>query len=106
MLYKNGKLKRCSPVLNTVNGVAVGEATLPIWSEHFKTLLNRLAPSALELEHVQRSIYAVNEEPATESEVLVCIQKMKNEKSGGDDCISAEILKYLEMTKIIIIQYG
>ncbi|KAK6744165.1 hypothetical protein RB195_011088 [Necator americanus] len=48
----SGKMKRCSPVLNTVNGVAVGEATLPIWKEHFKTLLNRLAPSAPELEHV------------------------------------------------------
>ncbi|KAK6726307.1 hypothetical protein RB195_004553 [Necator americanus] len=103
----SGKMKRCSPVLNTANGVAVGEATLPIWKEHFKTLLNRLAPSAPELEHVHRSTYAVNEGPPTESEVLVCIQKMKNGKSGGDDGISAEMLKYLppsgihEMTKII-----
>ncbi|KAK6757561.1 hypothetical protein RB195_015398 [Necator americanus] len=48
----------------------VGEATLPIWKEHFKTLLNRLAPSAPELEHVHRPKYAVNEEPPTESEVL------------------------------------
>ncbi|KAK6735878.1 hypothetical protein RB195_018872 [Necator americanus] len=68
-----GKMKRCSPVLNTVNGVAVGEATIPIWREHFKTLLNRLASSALELKHVHTSTYAVNEEPPTESEVLVCI---------------------------------
>ncbi|KAK6733225.1 hypothetical protein RB195_017153 [Necator americanus] len=103
----SGKMKRCSPVLNTANGVAVGEATLPIWKEHFKTLLNRLAPSAPELEHVHRPTYLVNEEPPTESEVLVCIQKMKNGKSGGDDGISAEMLKYLlpsgirEMTKII-----
>ncbi|KAK6757534.1 hypothetical protein RB195_015383 [Necator americanus] len=101
------KMKGCSPVLNTANGVAVGEATLPIWKKHFKTLLNRLAPSALELEHVHRPTYAVNEEPPTESEVLVCIQKMKNGKSGGDDGISAEMLKYRppsgirEMTKII-----
>ncbi|KAK6738004.1 hypothetical protein RB195_020224 [Necator americanus] len=35
------KMKRCYPVLNTANGVAVGEATLPIWKEHLKTLLNR-----------------------------------------------------------------
>ena len=103
----SGKMKRCSHVLNTANGVAVGGATLPIWKEHFKTLLNRLAPSAPELEHVHRPTYAVNEEPPTESEVLVCIQKMKNGKSGGDDGISAEMLKYLppsgirEMTKII-----
>ncbi|KAK6750210.1 hypothetical protein RB195_002293 [Necator americanus] len=75
--------------------------------EHFKILLNRLAPSAPELDHVHRPTYAVNEEPPTESEVLVCIQKMKNGKSGGDDGISAEMLKYLppsgirEMTKII-----
>ncbi|KAK6734129.1 hypothetical protein RB195_017730 [Necator americanus] len=106
----SGKMKRCSPVLNTANGVAVGEATLPVWKElwkeHFKTLLNRLAPSAPELRHVHRPTYAVNEEPPTESEVLVCIQKMKNGKSGGDDGISAEILKYLppsgirEVTKI------
>ncbi|KAK6763135.1 hypothetical protein RB195_023735 [Necator americanus] len=95
-------MKRCSPVFNTANGVAVGEATLPIWREHFKTLLNRLAPSAPELEHVHRPTYAVNE-----SEVLVCIQKTRNGKSGGDDGISAEMLKYLlpseirEMTKII-----
>ncbi|KAK6749134.1 hypothetical protein RB195_001625 [Necator americanus] len=51
--------------------------------------------------------YAVNEEPPTVSEVLVCIQKMKNGKSGGDDGISTEMLKYLPpsgirgMTKII-----
>ncbi|KAK6748090.1 hypothetical protein RB195_000986 [Necator americanus] len=99
--------QRCSPVLNTANGVAVGKATLPVWKKHFKTLLNRLAPSAPELEHVHRPTYAVNEEPPTESEVLVCIQKMKSGKSGGDDRISAEMLKYLppsgirEMTKII-----
>ncbi|KAK6758229.1 hypothetical protein RB195_015819 [Necator americanus] len=71
----SGKMKRCFPVLNTANGVAVGEATLPTWKKHFKTLLNRLAPSAPEFEHVQRPTYAVNEEPPTESEVLVCIQK-------------------------------
>ncbi|KAK6734175.1 hypothetical protein RB195_017761 [Necator americanus] len=103
----SGKMKRCFPVLNTASGVAVGEATLPIWKEHFKTLLNRLALSAPELEHVHRPTYAVNDEPPTELEVLVCIQKMKNGKSGGDDGISAEMLKYLppsgirEMTKII-----
>ncbi|KAK6741581.1 hypothetical protein RB195_009446 [Necator americanus] len=102
-----GKIKKCFPVLNTANGVAVGEAILPIWKQHFMTLLNRLAPSASELEHVHRPTYAVNEEPPTESEVLVCIQKMKNGKCGGDDGISAEMLKYLppsgirEMTKII-----
>ncbi|KAK6744489.1 hypothetical protein RB195_011292 [Necator americanus] len=89
-------MKRCSPVLNTVNGVAVGEATLPIWVDHSKTLLNRPALSAPELEHVQRPTYAVNEESPSESEVLV-IQKMKNGKSGGDDGISAD----REMTKII-----
>ncbi|KAK6728136.1 hypothetical protein RB195_005657 [Necator americanus] len=103
----SGKMKRCSTFLNTANGVAVGKTTLPIWKEHFKTLLNRLAPSAPELEHVHKPTYAVNEEPGTESQVLVCIQKMKNGKSGGDDGISAEMLKYLppsgirEMTKII-----
>ncbi|KAK6762063.1 hypothetical protein RB195_022963 [Necator americanus] len=103
----SGKLERCSPVLNTANEVAVGEATLPIWREQLKTLLNRLAPSASELEHVRRPTYAVNEEPPTDSEVLVCIQKIKNGKSTGNDGISAEMLKYLppsgirEMTKII-----
>ncbi|KAK6743812.1 hypothetical protein RB195_010859 [Necator americanus] len=81
----SGKMKRCSPVLNTASGAAVGEATLPIWKEHLKTLLNRLTPSAPELEHVHRPTYAVNEEPPTVSEVLVCIQKMKNGKSGGDE---------------------
>ncbi|KAK6743110.1 hypothetical protein RB195_010404 [Necator americanus] len=91
----SGKMKRCSLVLNIANEVAVGEATLPIWKEHFKTLLNRLAPSAPELEHVHRPTYVVNEKPLTESEVLVCIQKTKNGKSGGDDGISAEVLKYL-----------
>ncbi|KAK6742351.1 hypothetical protein RB195_009926 [Necator americanus] len=100
-------MKRCSPVLNTANGVAVGEATLPIRRDHFKALLNRQAPSAPELEHVHRPTYVVNEEPPTESEVVVCIQKMKNGKCGGDDGISAEMLEYLpssgirEMTKII-----
>ncbi|KAK6734897.1 hypothetical protein RB195_018222 [Necator americanus] len=99
-------MKRRSLILNTANGAAVGEATLSIWRVHFKTLLNRLAPSAPELEHIHRPTYSVNEEPPTVSEVLVCIQKMKNGKSGGDDGISAEMLKYLplsgirEMTKI------
>ncbi|KAK6726553.1 hypothetical protein RB195_004715 [Necator americanus] len=81
----SGKMKRCSPVLNTANGVPVGETTLPIWRKHFNTLLNRLAPSAPELEHVHRPTYAFNEEPPTESEVLACTQKMKNGKSGGED---------------------
>ncbi|KAK6752326.1 hypothetical protein RB195_003630 [Necator americanus] len=103
----SGRMKRCFPIPNTANGVAVGEATFPIWKEHFKTLLNQLAPSAPKLEHVHRPTYAVNGGPPTESEVLVRIQKMKNGKSGGDDRISAEMLKYLlpsvirEMTKII-----
>ncbi|KAK6757446.1 hypothetical protein RB195_015332 [Necator americanus] len=91
----SGKMKRCSPVPNITNGVAVDEAALPIWRDHCKTLLNRQTPSASELEHVHRPTYAVNEEPPTESEVLVCIQKMKDRKSGGDDGISAEMLKYL-----------
>ncbi|KAK6744134.1 hypothetical protein RB195_011068 [Necator americanus] len=72
----SGKMKRCSLVLNTANGVAVGEVTLPIWKEHFKTLLNRLAPLlAPELEHVHRPTYAVNEEPPTESEVWSIFKK-------------------------------
>ncbi|KAK6764509.1 hypothetical protein RB195_024724 [Necator americanus] len=102
----SGKMKRCSPLLNTANEVAVGKATLPIWRNHFKTLLNRQAATP-ELKHVHKQTYAVNEESPTESEALVCIQKMKNGKSGGDDRISAEMLKYLppsgirEMTKII-----
>ncbi|KAK6763972.1 hypothetical protein RB195_024344 [Necator americanus] len=69
----SSKMKRCSSVLNTANGVAVGEATLPIWRDHLKTLLNRQAPPAPELEHVHRPTYALNEEPPTDSEVLVCI---------------------------------
>ncbi|KAK6732088.1 hypothetical protein RB195_016454 [Necator americanus] len=80
--------------------------TLPVWSDHFKTLLNRQAPLAPELEHVHRPTYAVNEEPLTESEILGCIQKMKNGKCSGDDGISGGMLKYLppfgirEMAKI------
>ncbi|KAK6765655.1 hypothetical protein RB195_025520 [Necator americanus] len=46
--------KNPHPVLNTANGVAVSETTLPIWREHFKTVLNRHAPSAPELERVHR----------------------------------------------------
>ncbi|KAK6760578.1 hypothetical protein RB195_021877 [Necator americanus] len=74
----SGKMKICPviyPVLNTANGVAVGEATFPIWREHFKTLLNWLVPSAPELEHVHRPTYAVNKEPPTKSEILVRSQK-------------------------------
>ncbi|KAK6761844.1 hypothetical protein RB195_022796 [Necator americanus] len=82
------KMKGCSSAINTSNGVAVGEATLPIWRDQFKTLLKRQAPSVPELGHVDRPTYAVNEESPTESEVLVCIQKMKNGKCGGDDGIS------------------
>ncbi|KAK6736729.1 hypothetical protein RB195_019434 [Necator americanus] len=100
-------MKRCSPVLNTAKGVAVGVATLPIWRDHIKTLLNWDTPSAPELEHVHRPTYALGEELPTEPEVLVCIQKMKNGRSGGDDGISVEMLKHhppsgiREMTKII-----
>ncbi|KAK6736989.1 hypothetical protein RB195_019592 [Necator americanus] len=65
------KMKRCSPVLNTASGKAEGEATLSIRRDHFKTLLNRQALSNSELEHVNGPKYAVNEEPPTESEVLV-----------------------------------
>ncbi|KAK6761126.1 hypothetical protein RB195_022262 [Necator americanus] len=57
--------------------------------DNFKSLLNRQAPSVPEVEHVERPTYAINEEPLTESEVLVCIQKTRNGKSSGDD------LKYL-----------
>ncbi|KAK6728285.1 hypothetical protein RB195_005744 [Necator americanus] len=55
--------------------------------------------------------YAINEEIVTEFEVLVCIQKMNDGKSGRDDGISAEMLKYLpssgirEMTRSSV-QYG
>ncbi|KAK6742954.1 hypothetical protein RB195_010307 [Necator americanus] len=99
-------MKTCSPVLNTASGKPFSETALPIWRDHFKTLLNRQTPSAPELEHIHRSTYAVKEEPPAESEALVCIQKMKNGISGGDDGINAEMLKYLspsgirEMTKI------
>ncbi|KAK6739955.1 hypothetical protein RB195_008437 [Necator americanus] len=79
--------KRCSTFLSTANGVAVVEATLPIQGHHFSTLLDRQTPSALELEHVHRQIYAVDEEPPTQSEVLISAElacsfwKMeKNEK--------------------------
>ncbi|KAK6745470.1 hypothetical protein RB195_011910 [Necator americanus] len=47
----SSKMKRCSPVLNTAIGVTADETTLPIWREHFKTLLNRQAQLAPELEH-------------------------------------------------------
>ncbi|KAK6757718.1 hypothetical protein RB195_015496 [Necator americanus] len=63
------------------------------------TLLNRQTPSAPELEHVHRPTYAVNEEPPTESEVLVCIQKMKNGKFGEDDRISAEMRMDMDRRK-------
>ncbi|KAK6753818.1 hypothetical protein RB195_013042 [Necator americanus] len=75
-------MKRCSTVLNTANEMAVGEATLSIWTDHSKTLLNRQAPSAPEPEHINRPTYAVNEGLPTKSEALICIQKMKNGKSG------------------------
>ncbi|KAK6761034.1 hypothetical protein RB195_022196 [Necator americanus] len=53
--------------------------------DYFKTLPNQQGLSVPELKHVYRPTYAVNEEPRIESKVLVCIQKMKNGKSGGDD---------------------
>ncbi|KAK6749014.1 hypothetical protein RB195_001556 [Necator americanus] len=70
------------------------EANLPIWREHLNNFLNRQASSVPELEHVQRPMYTtVSERLATESYALVCIQKMKNGKSGEDDGISTEMLK-------------
>ncbi|KAK6761146.1 hypothetical protein RB195_022273 [Necator americanus] len=68
--------------------------------ERFNFLKNQQAPSATELEHVHGPKYAVNNEPPTESEVLLCIQEMKNGKSGGDDGISAEMLKYFSPSRI------
>ncbi|KAK6760610.1 hypothetical protein RB195_021901 [Necator americanus] len=81
--------------------------TLLIWRDNLQTLLDRQAPSAPELKDVHRPTYTVNKQPPTESELPVCIQKMNNGKSGGDDGSSAEMLKYLspsgirEMAKII-----
>ncbi|KAK6729853.1 hypothetical protein RB195_006731 [Necator americanus] len=51
-------MKKCFPVLNTANGVIVGEATLPVRRNRFNTFLNQQASSARELEHVQRPTYA------------------------------------------------
>ncbi|KAK6755937.1 hypothetical protein RB195_014369 [Necator americanus] len=53
----SGNMKRCSPVLNIANGVAVGKATLSTWRDHFKTLLNRQVPSAPDLEHIHMRNY-------------------------------------------------
>ncbi|KAK6730636.1 hypothetical protein RB195_007231 [Necator americanus] len=78
----SGKMKRCNSVLNTSNRAPVGEAIFAIWRDHFKTLLNRQAPSAPELGHLHGPTFAVNEEPTTESEALVCVQKMRSGKSG------------------------
>ncbi|KAK6742224.1 hypothetical protein RB195_009843 [Necator americanus] len=56
---------------------------------------------------LKQPTYAINEGPSTQSEVLVCIQKKKDGKSGGYDGISAEMLEYLtpsgirELTTII-----
>ncbi|KAK6727544.1 hypothetical protein RB195_005309 [Necator americanus] len=87
-------MKRQSPVLNTANGVAEmsRDLTLPILREHCNTLLNRLTLPVPELVHAQRQTYTtVSEEPPTESEIRVCIQKMKDGKPGGNDGISAEM---------------
>ncbi|KAK6753790.1 hypothetical protein RB195_013022 [Necator americanus] len=72
-------MKRCSPVLNTFSGV--GEPPLPILREYFRTSLNRQGPPAPELEYIHKPKYAVKE-------VLVRIQEMENQKSGGDLKIS------------------
>ncbi|KAK6756897.1 hypothetical protein RB195_014991 [Necator americanus] len=81
-------------------GVAVGEATVPIWRDHFKILLNQLAPSVSELEHVDRPIYAADEKLPIKSRALDCIQKMKNGKFGVSDGICVEMLKYLPSSVI------
>ncbi|KAK6757387.1 hypothetical protein RB195_015297 [Necator americanus] len=59
--------------------------------DHIRTTLNRQASSVPEVGRVDIPTYAVNEEPPTESEVPVCIQKMRNGKSGEADRISAEM---------------
>ncbi|KAK6756869.1 hypothetical protein RB195_014973 [Necator americanus] len=99
-------MKRCSPVLDTP--MPVGEANLTTWRDHFNTLLNRQLSSAPEHEHIRRPSYVDNEEPLTESEFGSSLySKHENGKSGGDESISAKMLKYLppsgirEMTKII-----
>ncbi|KAK6736497.1 hypothetical protein RB195_019279 [Necator americanus] len=61
------------------------------------TLLNWQTPSAPEPQYVHRPTYAVNEEPPTELEVLVCIQKKNNGKPGGDDGISAEMCSLTDL---------
>ncbi|KAK6763908.1 hypothetical protein RB195_024299 [Necator americanus] len=69
----SGKMKRCSPVLSIANGVAVAEAAIPIWRDHFKILLNRQAPDqpVLNSSTFIEPAYAVSEESPTESETLV-----------------------------------
>ncbi|KAK6764880.1 hypothetical protein RB195_024992 [Necator americanus] len=74
--------------------------------ESLKDLAEPAAPPVPKLEQVHRATYAVNEAQPTYPEVLVCIQKTRNGKSGADDGISAEMLQCLtwsgirEMTKI------
>ncbi|KAK6740737.1 hypothetical protein RB195_008905 [Necator americanus] len=77
-------MKRWCPVLNTANGIAVGEATLPIWRDYFNILLELASTSVSRRKYVQQPVYAtaVSEEPPAESEILVCIRKMKNGRLG------------------------
>ncbi|KAK6751864.1 hypothetical protein RB195_003345 [Necator americanus] len=56
-----GSMKRCAPILNNANGVALGEAILPIWRNHCKALLNRQKPSALKIKLVHRPTYAITD---------------------------------------------
>ncbi|KAK6756200.1 hypothetical protein RB195_014539 [Necator americanus] len=96
-IYKEVSLKMLAPERFTLLGMNCSDIYLNL----------RRGDIVGSKRHEARSAYAVNEEPPTESEVLVCIQKMKDGKSDGDDGISAEMLKYLppsgihEMTKII-----
>ncbi|KAK6746020.1 hypothetical protein RB195_012247 [Necator americanus] len=52
-----GKTKRCSPFLNSVCAVAVGETSLPIWRDHLNSLLKRQAPSVPQLVNSQRPTF-------------------------------------------------
>ncbi|KAK6738058.1 hypothetical protein RB195_020266 [Necator americanus] len=101
-------MTRCSPVLNTPNGVAVDNATLPFWKKPFNTLLNRQAPPVPKLEHVQQTTGNEDQRESTDRVGGSCVYpKMNNGKSSGDVINSAEILKTLpppgisEMTSII-----